>query len=153
VRIGVGLNHPRKSSPRGVLSPFLVGVCSLRSRSAMRSMLIIEGSTIVARLFAEMFERRGWEVVVCDDRASAFDRLGGGALYDAILLSHTVPGTNGLQLIGLIRALEHLRTAAVVMITGAKEVKEDALAAGADAVLSKPVNPNALIWIVEKHTG
>lgn len=119
----------------------------------MKSMLIIEGSTIVARLFAEMFERRGWEVVVCDDRASAFDRLGGGALYDAILVSQTVPGTNGLQLIGLIRALEHLRTAAVVMITGAKEVKEDALAAGADAVLSKPVNPNALIWIVEKHTG
>lgn len=119
----------------------------------MKSMLIIESSAIVARLFSEMFERRGWNVVVCGDRASAFDRLGAGALYDAILVSCAVPGTNGLQLIGLIRALEHLRTAAVVMITGNKAIKEDALAAGADAVLSKPVNPNALIWIVEKHAG
>ena len=119
----------------------------------MKSMLIIEGSTIVARLFSEMFERRGWEVVICNDRASACDRLGGGAPYDAILVSHSLPGTNGLQLIGLIRALEHLRTAAIVVITGTKEIKEDALAAGADAVLSKPVNPNALIWIVEKHAS
>ena len=119
----------------------------------MKSMLIIEGSAIVARLFSEMFERRGWEVDICNDRASACDRLGRGAVYDAILVSHSLPGTNGLQLIGLIRALEHLRTTAVVMITRTKEIKEDALAAGADAVLSKPVNPNALIWIVEKHAS
>jgi CheY-like chemotaxis protein len=119
----------------------------------MKSMLIIEGSTIVARLFAEMFERRGWNVDVCNDRASAFERLGEDARYDAILVSHCVPGTNGLQLIALIRALEHLRTTAVVMVTGTRDVKEDALAAGADAVLSKPVNPMALVWMVEKHTS
>ena len=119
----------------------------------MKSMLIIDGSTIVASLFAEVFERRGWKVVVCNDRASTFERLGEDAHYDAILVSHCVPGTDGLQLIGLIRALEHLRTTAVVMVTGTGDVKEDALAAGADAVLSKPVNPMALIWIVEKHTA
>ena len=116
-------------------------------------MLIIDGSTIVARMFAEIFERRGWDVVVCNDRASAFERLGEGTHYDAILVSHCVPGTNGLQLIGLIRALEHLRTFAVVMVTGTGDVKEEALASGADAVLSKPVNPMALIWMVEKHTS
>ena len=119
----------------------------------MKSMLIIDGSTIVAWLFAEIFERRGWNVVVCNDRASAFEHLGEDAHYDAILVSNCVPGTNGLQLIGLIRALEHLRTAAVVMVTGTRDVKEDALASGADAVLFKPVNPMALIWTVEKHTS
>jgi len=119
----------------------------------MKSMLIIDGSTIVARLVAEIFEKRGWNVVVCNDRASAFGRLGEDARYDASLVSNCVPGTNGLQLIGLIRALEHLRTTAVVMVTGTRDVKEDALASGADAVLSEPVNPMALIWIVEKHTA
>ena len=53
----------------------------------------------------------------------------------------------------MIRALEHLRTTAVIMVTGTRDVKEDALASGADEVLLKPVNPNALIFLVEKHTN
>jgi CheY-like chemotaxis protein len=42
---------------------------------------------------------------------------------------------------------------AVVMVTGTGEIVEEALAAGADAVLLKPVNPNALVFTVEKHTS
>ena len=65
----------------------------------MKSMLIIDGSTIVARLFVEIFEKRGWKVVVCNDRASAFERLGEDVHYDAILVSQRVPGTNGFSLL------------------------------------------------------
>lgn len=118
----------------------------------MKSMLIIEGSEIVARLFTELFEERGWNVVVSNDRGEAFARLGENKPYDVILVSYRVPGTDGLAIIGLIRALEHLRTTAVIMVTGTPDIREDALAAGADAVLSKPVNPEALVWIVEKHS-
>ena len=39
-------------------------------------MLIIEGSKIVARLFAAMFEKRGWKVVTCNDRGCAFEITG-----------------------------------------------------------------------------
>lgn len=119
----------------------------------MKSMLIIEGSEIVARLFAEMFEKRGWKVVTCNDRGCAFERLAGNELYDVILVSYHVNGTDGLQLIRLVRALDHLRMTAVVMVTGTREIVEEALAAGADAVLLKPVNPNALVFTVEKHTS
>jgi CheY-like chemotaxis protein len=30
------------------------------------------------------------------------------------------------------------------------EITEEALAAGADEVLLKPINPNALVWVVDK---
>ena len=120
----------------------------------MKSMLIIDGSRTLAKLFAEIFEKRGWNVTTCGDADCAMEQLGGSKTYDAILLSYRVPGTDGIQLVRLIRMLEHLRTAAVVMVTGVGEVTEDeALAAGADEVQVKPVNPNALVWAVDKHVS
>lgn len=116
-------------------------------------MLLIDGSEIMAKLFAEFFEKRGWNVSVCGNRACAVERLAGGELYDAILLGYRVPGTTGVQLVRLIRSLEHRQMTAVVMVTGSGEVKEEALAAGADEVLLKPVNPHALVWVVDKHVS
>ena len=51
----------------------------------------------------------------------------------------------------MIRALEHRRVITVVMVTGSAKVTEEALAAGADEVLVKPINPNALVWAVDMH--
>ena len=112
----------------------------------MKSMLIIDGSEIIAKLFAEVFETRGWNVDTCGDRDRAMERLTGHNHYDAILLGYRVPGTNGVWLVRMIRALEHRRMTAVVMVTGCGEVTDEALAAGADEVLVKPINPFALVW-------
>lgn len=114
-------------------------------------MLIIDGSETVAKLFAEIFEKRGWNVTTCGDRDAAIERLAGNKPYDVILLSYLVPGTNGVQLVRFLRTLDHRRMTAVVMVTGGGEVTEEALAAGADEVLLRPVNPNALVWAVDKH--
>src|SRR5713226_9253397 len=111
----------------------------------MKSMLIIDGSVTVARLFAEIFEKRGWTVATCGDRDCAMQRLAGSEPYDAVLLSYRVQGTDGVKLVRFIRALEHRRTTAVVVVAGNREVTEQARAAGTDEVLLKPVNPNALV--------
>jgi DNA-binding response OmpR family regulator len=116
----------------------------------MKSMLVIDGSARIARLFAEIFEKRGWDVATCGDRTSAHERLAGNKPYDVILLSHRVPGTTGVQLVGSIRSFEHRRMTAVIMVTDSDEVTDEALAAGADEVLLKPINPNALLWVVDK---
>jgi DNA-binding response OmpR family regulator len=116
----------------------------------MRSMLVIDRSANIARLFAEIFERRGWDVDTCSDRDSAIARIAGDSSYDVILLSYHVPGTNGVQLVRLIRAFEHRRMTAIVMVTACGYVSDEVLAAGADEVLLKPVNPNALVCVVDK---
>lgn len=117
----------------------------------MKSMLIIDGSATIARLFAEIFERRGWSVFTCGDRDCAIERLAGSEPYDVVILSYRVPGTDGIKLVRFIRSLEHRLTAAVVMVTDSAEMTEQAKAAGADEVLLKPINPNALVWAVDKH--
>ena len=116
----------------------------------MKSMLVIDGSARMARLFAEIFEKRGWGVVTCDDRDSAMEHLAGGKPYDAILVSYRMLGSDVFHLIRLTRSLDHRRRAAVIMVTDNEEVTDEALAAGADEVLLRPINPNALTWVVQK---
>ena len=119
----------------------------------MKSMLIIDSSVTVATLFAEIFERRGWSVAACGDLDGAMARLVGSHPYDAVLVGSRVPGSDGLKLVRFIRALEHRRTTVIVMVTSSAEVTEVARAAGADEVLLRPVNANALVWAVDKHVS
>ncbi|HYV07886.1 MAG TPA: response regulator [Blastocatellia bacterium] len=119
----------------------------------MKSMLLIDGSEIISKLFAGVFEKRGWEVVTCDGRDCAVERLSDEVRYDAILVGDRVPGASGVQLVRLIRTLDHRRTTAVVVVTARVESADEALAAGADEALVKPVNPYALVWAVDKHVS
>ena len=57
----------------------------------MKSMLVIDGSEIIARLFAEIFEKRGWNVAISGDRDSAIELVAGNNPYDVILLSFACP--------------------------------------------------------------
>jgi DNA-binding response OmpR family regulator len=116
----------------------------------MKSILILEDSNAVAESLAEDFEKRGWNVTSCGDRDRAMGRLAGDATYTVILLGYSVPG-NGVQLVRFIRGLDHRRMTAVVMVTDSSEVIEEALSAGADEVLLEPIDPAALVSVVDKH--
>lgn len=118
----------------------------------MKSMLLIE-SPVLAKVFAEFFEKLDWTVAVCTSRDCAISQVAGSEPYDLILLSDHVPGTNGVQLVRFIRSLEHRMMTAVVMVAGSGEVTDEAKAAGADEVLVKPVNVSTLIWAVDKHVS
>lgn len=41
----------------------------------------------------------------------------------------------------------------MVVIAERNEVREEILAAGADELFLKAVNPNALLWVVDKHVA
>ena len=116
----------------------------------MKSMLVIDGWESIANLFAQIFERRGWDVDTCGDRDYAIERLARNKPYDVILLSYRAPGTTGLQLVRLIRSFEHRRMTGVVILTASGDITEEAFAAGADEVLLKPIKMDALVWVVDR---
>jgi len=118
----------------------------------MKSILIAEGDDRVAELFAELFARDGWTVTTYLDGQRAADALGSSAPYDAVLVSNRLHDMAGVELITRIRAFHHRQDVPIVMVTGTVEcaVLADALAAGADDVLYKPVDVAILVDTVNK---
>ena len=118
----------------------------------MKSILIAEGDDRVAELFTSLFARDGWTVTTCLDGQRAADALGGSAPYDAVLVSNRLHDMGGAELITRIRALDHRQAVPIVMVTGTVDcaVLADALAAGADDVLYKPVDLAILVDTVNK---
>jgi DNA-binding response OmpR family regulator len=116
----------------------------------MKRVLIIEGEPAIARLFVEVFRREAWEATACEDVDAALDRLVSVDGYDAVIVGDGVRGKNGVEVVTFIRALEHRKTTAVLMVTSYGDTAEEALAAGADEVLPKPIDNKALVSAAER---
>jgi DNA-binding response OmpR family regulator len=69
-----------------------------------------------------------------------------------VLVSHRFDGMDGVDLIKLIRALDHRKDVPIVMVTGTLglDVVTTALTAGADDVLYKPIDLAILVATVSK---
>ena len=118
----------------------------------MKSILIADGNKSVAEMFAYVFARHDWNVTRYSDGKRAGEELRGRAHYDAVLVSYRFNGIDGVELIRLIRALDHRKDMPIVMVTGTVDldVVAAALAAGADDVLYKPIDVAVLVATVSK---
>jgi DNA-binding response OmpR family regulator len=118
----------------------------------MKSILIADGNKSVAEMFAYVFTRHDWTVARYSDGKRAGEELCGRAHYDAVLVSYRFNGMDGVELIRLIRALDHRKDMPIVMVTGTVDldVVAAALAAGADDVVYKPIDVAVLVATVSK---
>ncbi len=118
----------------------------------MKSILIADANECVADMLAYLFARHDWTVTRYTDGQRAGEELRGRAHYDAVLVSYRFDGIDGVELIKLIRALDHRKDVPIVMITGTVDldVVAAALAAGADEVLYKPTDVTVLVATVSK---
>jgi len=118
----------------------------------MKSILIADGNTSVAEMFAYVFARHDWNVTRYSDGKRAGEELCGRTHYDAVLVSYRFDGMDGVELIKLIRALDHRKDVPIVMVTGTVglDVVTAALTAGADDVLYKPIDLAILTATVNK---
>lgn len=119
----------------------------------MTSVLVIEGDETVARFLVEVFSQQGWEADAPHTGPKLVGALLSSTQYDLVTVSYRFPGTNGVDIISLIRELEPRRDTPVLMITGAPNVTADALAAGFTEVLYKPIEPSELTDAVIRHTA
>src|SRR5262245_54835688 len=121
----------------------------------MKSLLVIGGSETISRLFIQLFARRGWKVEACTNYwDTAIARLAGHQAFDAVILSDSFKDKPVIEMIKLIRSLQNRRSIALVIVSRVGEIdREEAIAAGADELLIKPINPNSLIWAIDKLTN
>ena len=95
---------------------------------------------------AAMLRRRSIEVVVASDAAAAI-RVAINARPDALVLDIALPGGDGTAVMERLHGLPQFATVPVVMLSGMdpKKYREAALAAGAVAYLTKPIDESELL--------
>jgi len=109
--------------------------------------LVVEDSPTMRQLIVFALSRiRGLTVVEADDGVDALKKLA-GTRFDIILTDINMPIMDGLKLVKRVRGDEQLKTIPIVIITteGAEEDRQRALALGANAYITKPIQAPQVI--------
>jgi two-component system chemotaxis response regulator CheY len=107
-----------------------------------RVALVVEDSPTMRQLIVFALRRiKGLEVVEADDGVDALRKLAGPQRYDILLTDINMPIMDGLKLVKRVRSDENLKDIPVIIITteGAQEDRQRALALGASAYITKPI--------------
>lgn len=106
-------------------------------------LLLIEDNPAMQTTLQRTFERRGMQVLTCDDGSRAL-ALWQASLPDAVLLDLSLPGRDGLQVLGDARAAG-LRTPVIILTArGTVGDRIIGLNTGADDYMPKPFDLDEL---------
>jgi len=120
--------------------------------SNCRKVLIVEDSPAMRGLIASILEQlEDTEIVEAEGGYDALKRLP-GARFDLIISDINMPDINGFELLSFIRKHPDYTTTPVLIVTSeeSQEEKDRSLALGANAVLAKPFQADALLTLVEE---
>ena len=109
--------------------------------------LVVEDSPTMRQLIVYALGRiKGLSVVEADDGVDALKKLA-GTHFDIILTDINMPVMDGLKLVKRVRGDEVLKSIPIVIITteGAEEDRQRALALGANAYITKPIQAPQVI--------
>ena len=118
--------------------------------------LVVEDSPTMRQLIVFALRRiKGLEIVEADDGVDALKKLAGPHKFDIILTDINMPIMDGLKLVSRVRGSENLKTIPIVIITteGAAEDRSRALALGANAYITKPIQAPQVIAKVKELLG
>jgi two-component system, chemotaxis family, chemotaxis protein CheY len=113
----------------------------------MSTALVVEDSPTMRQLIVFALRRiRGLEVLEADDGVDALRKLAASKL-DIILTDINMPIMDGLKLVKRVRTDEVHKTVPVIIITteGGEEDRQRALALGANAYITKPIQAPQVI--------
>ena len=120
----------------------------------MGLILVVDDDPIVQRIVALVLTRQGHEVAVASDGLEALEWLA-ERRPDMVVSDADMPGMDGFELVGRLRADQRYRGLPILMLTasGRSEDWERARAIGADELQTKPVASRDLAETVERLLG
>jgi two-component system chemotaxis response regulator CheY len=116
----------------------------------MPNILVVEDSPTMRQLIGFAIKRiPGARVIEATDGVDALKKLSAEKV-DIILADINMPIMDGLKLVSLVRGNPAYKEIPIIMITteGAEEDKNKALAIGANAYLTKPIQTQELMKLV-----
>lgn len=114
----------------------------------MARILIVDDDEAERVVLGTILRRAGHETFFAEDGEKAQERYRGGQI-EIVLTDLQMPAMHGLELISLLR--DRFPRPAIIAISGTGEPQLDiARAIGAEATLSKPVDPSELLRVVSR---
>jgi len=116
-----------------------------------KRILIVEDSPTMRQLLVFALRRlKDVDIVEAQDGMDGLRKVSSDH-FDLALIDINMPVMDGLKLISLIRGEDSLRDIPIVVITteGAKEDRERALSLGANEYLTKPIQANRVLRVVQ----
>jgi CheY-like chemotaxis protein len=108
--------------------------------------LAVDDDLINLKLLKSMLMKSGYvsEVVEAKNGADAIGELKNASDFDVVLLDIIMPVMGGLDMLRVLRADESLKQPPVIVLTTDETKKAEALEAGANGFLMKPVRERDL---------
>ncbi len=117
--------------------------------------LVVEDSPPMRKMIVFALSRvRGLNVVEADDGVDALRRIA-NQRFDIIITDINMPILDGLKLVKRLRADQAYKDVPIIIITteGAAEDRQRALALGANAYITKPIQAPQVISLVREILG
>ena len=120
----------------------------------MPTILVVDDTVDTRELYALYLRSQGFSVVTAHDGASGV-ALARDRRPDVIVMDLSMPGLDGIAATRQLKADERTRQTPVIILTGypMRAIQDGALAAGADAFLTKPCLPEDLEQQVQRLLG
>ncbi|MBI5049513.1 MAG: response regulator [Nitrospirae bacterium] len=118
----------------------------------MTNIMVVDDSPTTRQLITFVLKRlTSSNIVEATDGADALKKLSSG-VFDLILADINMPVIDGLKLISLLRNDPKYKTTPIVIITteGAEEDRKKAMAIGANAYITKPIQTQELIKTINQ---
>lgn len=140
---------------------FSVGLTWQRSRRATGPAsqpyraVVVEDDPVLSRMIECFLALEGFEVHLAASRAEVVAALSRRQVPDVVLLDVMLPDADGFQILAKLRAHPRLCQVPALMLTGraTREAVLQALGGGADGYLTKPFDPESLMFAVRRVMG
>lgn len=117
--------------------------------------LLVEDDPTVQRVHSMMLAKLGHRVDIAKSGLEALMLFSQNS-YDIILMDVGLPDINGIQIITEIRCREkNKKSVPIIALTGyiQEEIQNECLAAGANAVATKPITIEALQTLLQRFSS
>ena len=114
-----------------------------------KSVLVVDDDRAILRTFSRILQRAGFSTETAENGKEALKKIQ-SRTFDAALIDVVLGDSNGLDLLPKIG--ESSPKTVKIMITGADSIEKrnEACKNGADAYLTKPVNPETLLNVFQE---
>jgi DNA-binding NtrC family response regulator len=118
-------------------------------KQTCKSVLVVDDDRAILRTFSRILQKAGFSTETADSGKEALEKIQ-TQTYDIAFIDMILGDSNGLDLLPKIE--ENSPKTVKIMITGAdsKEKRSEACKKGANAYLTKPVNPETLLAVFKK---